>query len=76
MGPTNRNAVLMRVKFSDGSLAKPALEELGRDPELSVNIFRGRITREEAAFELEISGPAPKIKEFFRLSDAWGAASV
>ena len=72
MGPNNRNPVLMRARFSDGSLAKRTLEEIGRDPELSVNIFRGRMTQEDASFELEVAGPAPKIKEVFRLSHEGG----
>lgn len=73
MKPNHRDSVLMRACFSKGSLAMPALEALGRDPELSVHLFRGRIPREDS-FELEVSGPAPKIKEFFRLSDTWGAS--
>ena len=64
----HRGPVLMRACFSNGSLTTSALEELSRDPELSVHLFRGRITRDDS-FELEVSGPAPKIKEFFRLSD-------
>ena len=74
MRPTHRDTVLMRVQFSDRRLANPALEELGRDPELSVNILRGRITPQDASFELEVTGAASKIKEFIRLSDTWGLA--
>jgi hypothetical protein len=62
----------MRVQFAEGGLAKPAFLELGRDPDLSVSIFRGRITQKDASFELEVTGPASKIKEFIRLSDTWG----
>ncbi len=73
MRPNHRDSVLMRACFSRGSQAMPALEDLGRYPDLSVHLFRGRISR-EASFELEVSGPASRIKEFFRRSDRWGAA--
>ena len=72
MRPNHRDTVLMRVQFPDEHLAKPALLELSRDPELSVNIVRGRITTQDASCELELRGPASKIKEFIRLSDTWG----
>ena len=74
MRSSHRDTVLMRVQFSDGSLAKPALQELGRDAELSVNIVRGRVTHKDASFELEVTGPASKIKEFIRLNDKWGTS--
>jgi hypothetical protein len=41
---------------------------------LSVNIFRGRIAPEDAFFELEVSGPAEKIKEFIRRGYTWGTS--
>lgn len=69
----------MRMQFTDGALARLALEVLGRDPELSVKIFRGRTNPEATSFELEIAGLASRIKEFIRRSsspDLPTAASV
>jgi hypothetical protein len=63
----------MQVQFFDKNLAKSTLEELCRSRAVSVNILRGRISQEGASFELEVTGPAQKVKEFIRLSDTWGA---
>jgi hypothetical protein len=62
----------MRMQFTDGVLARLALELLSRDPELSVKIFRGRTTPEATSFELEIAGLASRIKEFIRVSNSQG----
>jgi hypothetical protein len=60
----------MRLQFADGRHAKLALQELGRNPDLSVNIFRGRTTPEDMCFEIEVEGIASSIKEFLRWSDS------
>jgi hypothetical protein len=62
------------MQFSDGKVGRSALAELGQERELSVTIFRGRVGPEDASFELEVSGPAEKIKEFIRRSDTWGTS--
>ncbi len=68
MRPSHRDNILMRMRFSDGVLARLALEELGRNKHLSVSLFRGRVTPEDSSFELEVVGLASRIKEFIRLN--------
>jgi hypothetical protein len=60
----------MRLQFADGRKARLALQELGRNPDLSLKIFRGRTTPEDRCFEIEVEGLASSIKEFLRLSDS------
>lgn len=70
MRPSHRDRILMRMQFTDGVLARRALVELGRNPDLSVRVFRGRTTPEDSSFELEVAGLASTIKEFIRLGSA------
>lgn len=66
--------VQIHVKFSDRSLAGLALEELRRDGAVLVNILRGRVTKEEASFDLEVSGTARRVEHFLRRSGSWGSS--
>ena len=72
MKSTPHTTVLMRLQFLDRSLAEPALAHLGQT--LSVDVLRGRITPEEASFELRVTGPERRIQEFIRQGDSWGAS--
>lgn len=74
MNSSQEMTVHMNVKFPDRSLARPLLENLGRDRALSVNILRGRITREEASFDLEVTGSKRRVDDLIRLSATWGAS--
>lgn len=74
MTSSEQTTVLLRVQFPDRNLAGPALEDLGRDRSLSVSILRGRITRDDASFELKVTGPMRKIRAFAARSDTWGAS--
>jgi len=74
MRPSHRDTILVRMHFCDGNVARSALAELGRDRELSVTVFQGRNGPKAASIELEVSGPAVKIKEFVRRSDTEGSS--
>lgn len=74
MKSSQHKTVHMQVRFSNKNSVKPAFEELGRHRLVSVNILRGRISREGACFELAVTGPAQWVVEFIRLSDTWGAS--
>jgi hypothetical protein len=74
MRPSHRDTILMRLQFAEGMQARLALQELGRNPALSVKIFRGRTTPENLCFEIEVEGLASSIKEFLRWSDSHLAA--
>jgi hypothetical protein len=64
----------MRMQFSDGILARMVFEELSRNPDLSVNIFRGRTIPEDSTFELEVAGLSSTIKEFILSSSVRGGS--
>jgi len=72
MKPDRSKTVHVNVTFPDRSLARPVLEEIGRDRGLTVNILRGRITEEIATFELEVTGAARRVDDLIRLSATWG----
>jgi len=74
MKPSHRDMILMRLQLADGIQAKLALQKLGRIPHLSVNVFRGRTTPEDACFEIEVEGLASSIKEFLRSTDSRDAS--
>lgn len=48
--------VRLNVRFEDRSEAATCLQNLRRIPGTSVNVVRGRITPEEAHYEIEIRG--------------------
>ena len=68
MIPGHPERILIRVLFFEGVLGKLVLEELKRNPDLKVSVFRGRRTPEATSFELELEGPSLQIKEFARWS--------
>jgi hypothetical protein len=73
MNLSHRKTVRIRVLFSNGTSARPDLEDLAKDFVVSLNILRGRMTAEDASFEIEVSGPAQEIKEFIRMIEPWRA---
>lgn len=74
MPSSRRRKIRLRLRFSDRLEAGPALRELDHDPLLSVSILRGRITREDAWYDLAVTGTARGIRNLLRRGDAWGAA--
>jgi hypothetical protein len=73
MKPAREKKVQLSVNFADRNLARPLLEDLGRDRALSVNILRGRITHEEASFQIEVTGSTHRVDDLLRVSSKWGA---
>ena len=74
MDSCQQKTVLMRVLFSDRSLASHALENWGRDRRVAVCLRRGRCTSEDALLELEITGVAQRIARFMAQISARGAS--
>jgi hypothetical protein len=64
MASCPQDTVLMRVLFSHRKLAKPALEDWGRDRMVAVSWLRGRFTSKDAYVDLEVRGVAQKIARF------------
>lgn len=74
MNPARQKTAPMQVRFSTRTSAQAALEDWGRGKALSVNILRGRITQEDASFDIAVTGPARRIQDFIRRSDTRGAS--
>lgn len=74
MASCPQKTVLMRVRFSDRTLAGPALESWGRDPKVAVSLLSGRFTSEDAFLVLEVTGVARKISGFMAQTSTWGAS--
>ena len=70
-----QKTIHLRLRFSNRSLAQPALEELSGNPELTVTLLRGRIDPRAASFDLRITGPAEQIRGMLRRSETWGASA-
>lgn len=69
-----QKTALMRVRFSAGPSARAALEDWRHDWSLSLSILRGRITQDDASFEIAVTGPTRGIQDFMRRGDTWGAS--
>jgi hypothetical protein len=75
MRTNHQKTVRMRGQFSGSRRAtNPALENLGRIQNLTVNILRGRFSQEKSDLELEVTGPLHRIKDFIRRSRTWAAS--
>jgi hypothetical protein len=71
MKSNRKKTARFSLKFSDRKLARPVLEGLRQDRELSVNILRGRVTREDACFQLEVAGSERRIGELLKLASKY-----
>lgn len=74
MEQDRRDSLRIEVSFPDRALAKPILREISENRDLSVNILRGRMTENDAWFEVEIRGKPAKLQELLRLTEIWGVA--
>lgn len=62
-------AMRLALRFSDRTLARPALHKLGSHTHLTV--LRARITPAEAWFEVMIEGTVRRVREAVRMSRPW-----
>lgn len=54
--------VRLAVRFEDRSAAASCLQDLRAIPGATVNVVRGRVTPEEARFDLELRGDGPVLE--------------
>ena len=74
MNPAEEKITILKVEFPTRALAHDLLGRWTASPGVVVNILRGRVTAEEARFELEIRGNAVPVATLVRQSAPWNAA--
>ena len=74
MNPAEEKIAILKVEFPTRALAHDLLERWTASPGLLLNIRRGRVTADEARFELEIRGNAAQVAKLVRQSAPWNAA--
>jgi len=74
MNPAEEKTAILNVAFPTRALAHELLERWTAAPGVLLNIRRGRVTEEEARFELEIRGNAALVSRLIRHSAPWDAA--
>jgi len=55
--------VRLKVRFEDRSAAASCLQGLRRIPGASVNVIRGRVTPQEADYDLELRGEGKMLEQ-------------
>jgi hypothetical protein len=73
MNPAQEKIAILKVEFPTRSLAHDLLGRWSASPGVLLNIRRGRVTAEEARFELEIRGNAALVAKLVRQSAPWNA---
>jgi hypothetical protein len=71
MNGTREMAVQFNVEIPNRALAKSLLLEWSGRSGVSLNIVRGRITRDGVRYELEVRGTVEKTAPILRQSEAW-----
>lgn len=71
--PATKIATL-KVEIPNRTLATALLEKWSTDSGVSLNLLRGRVTAEKAAYEFEIRGSAEKVAAIARQITPWDAA--
>ena len=73
---TNEKRVVLEMSFTPKALYQPVLESIRRNPRLSLDRLRARVTDADAWFELELSGESAAIDDFLRRHRARYTAPV
>ena len=74
MNPAEEKITILKVEFPTRSLAHDLVGRWSASPGVLLNIRRGRVTAEEARFELKIRGNAALVAKLVRQSAPWNAA--
>lgn len=62
----------IEARFGSISLVRPVLELVAQCPCVTMLIRRGRLSRDEAVLDLEITGCGPEIEQVTGLIRCWG----
>jgi len=74
MNREDEKAAILKVEIPNPLLALNLLENWSDRPGVSLAIRRGRVTADEARYELEIRGTAANVATIVRQSAPWNAA--
>ena len=69
-----RSKLLLEATFPSLSLARPVLDKLAQCSRVTLTILRGRLTRDEARFEFEVTGGSGEVDDVVRIVRQWGCA--
>lgn len=58
--------VVVEMSFAPKALYQPVLESIRRNPKLSMDRLRARVSDTDAWFEMELTGDADAIDDFLR----------
>jgi hypothetical protein len=67
-------AATLRLEIPNRVLASDLLERWSEKSGVTLNVLRGRVTPEKAAYELEIRGSAPTVARIVRQCAPWDVA--
>ncbi len=73
MSAARKKTVRLSVTFPRGRQSASALEELRREPELHMNVLRGRVSASQSSLELEVSGADGPLARAFERVARWGS---
>ena len=68
------STVHLEATFPSLALVRPMLEKLAQCSCVTLTILHGRLTRDEARFEFEVTGCSGEIEDVVRLIRQWGSA--
>lgn len=71
---TPEKTQILKVEIPDRALAQSILQRWSDGSGVSLRILRGRISQEEARFELEIRGSSADVARIVRQSVPWTAS--
>ena len=74
MNGENQKTAILEVEIPNPALALNLLETWSARSGVSLNVRRGRVTADEARFELEIRGTTANVATIVRQSAPWNAA--
>ena len=72
--PALEKTSILNVEIPDRTLAQTLLEKWSEQAGVTLSILRGRVTPEEARYQLEIRGPAANVARVVRQSASWDAS--
>lgn len=71
---TDLKTATLKVEIPNRTLALALLEKWSRQTGVSMTVLRGRVTSDEARYELEIRGTSADVAKVVRQSAPWDAS--
>ena len=71
MTPAEKRTATLKLEIPNRTLASTLLEQWSGRSGVSLNILRGRLTPDAAAYEVEVRGSAANVEKIVRQSAPW-----